>query len=106
MGLTLLIVGMAVASFATRWVPIVLFDNRELPTLVKKALNYVPGAVLAALIFPAVFMPLWESNRSHWAVPTLLGSLATLIVGRLVKHFLAAAAIGVVVFFLAGQLLG
>nr|BAV57439.1 branched-chain amino acid transporter [Streptomyces sp. SANK 60404] len=106
MGLTLLIVGMALCAFATRWVPVVLFDDRELPAPVKLALDYVPGAVLAALVFPAVFTPLWTNGDSHWAVPTLLGGVATVIAGRLVKHFLASAAIGVAVFFLAGQLLG
>ncbi|MEU9107576.1 AzlD domain-containing protein [Streptomyces xanthophaeus] len=106
MTLTLLIIGMALCAFATRWVPLVLFEDRELPEVVKSALTYVPGAVLAALVFPAVLTPMWEASDSQWAVPTLVGGVATLVAGRFVRHFLLATAIGVAVFFLTEYLLG
>ncbi|MFI1800849.1 AzlD domain-containing protein [Streptomyces sp. NPDC020379] len=105
MFLTLLIIGMAACAFATRYLPIVLFQDRELPDAVKTALNYVPGAVLAALVFPEVVTPMYEGG-GEWAVPTLVGGIVTLIAGRLVKNFLAVAAIGVVTFFVLRQLLG
>ncbi|MCW5254096.1 AzlD domain-containing protein [Streptomyces sp. SHP 1-2] len=106
MTLTLLIIGMALCAFATRWVPLVLFEDRELPDVVKSSLTYVPGAVLAALVFPAVLTPMWENGDSDWAVPTLVGGVATLVAGRFVKHFLLVTTIGVVVFFLVRNILG
>ncbi|MCZ0209694.1 AzlD domain-containing protein [Streptomyces achromogenes] len=106
MTLTLLIIGMALCAFATRWVPLVLFGDRELPEVVKSALNYVPGAVLAALVFPAVLSPMWAGGDSEWAVPTLAGGVATLVAGRFVKHFLVVTVIGVVVFFLVKHFFG
>ncbi|MGW1072436.1 AzlD domain-containing protein [Streptomyces sp. NPDC002537] len=106
MFLTLLVIGMAACAFATRYLPVVLFRDRELPGPVKTALNYVPAAVLAALVFPEVVAPVYEGGGDGWAVPTLIGGVVTLIAGRLVKNFLAVAAIGVVTFFVARQLLG
>lgn len=107
MYLTLLILGMALCAFVTKYLPVVLFKDSELPPVVKLALGYVPPAVLAALVFPAVVPPLWQGGADTFPVPTLVGGLVTLIAGRIPKvHFLVATAIGVVTFFLMRQLLG
>ncbi len=53
----LLIVGMALVTFAVRYPVLVLVGKIPLPDRVFRALRYVPPAVLAAIIVPAVLMP-------------------------------------------------
>ena len=52
-----LIVGMALVTFAVRYPVLVLVGKIPLPDRVFRALRYVPPAVLAAIIVPAVLMP-------------------------------------------------
>lgn len=43
-------------TFAIRFVLIYLFGRFEIPETVRKALHYVPPAVLSAIIFPELFI--------------------------------------------------
>ncbi len=53
----LLVVGMAIVTFAVRYPPLVLVGRVALPRAVLRALRYVPVAVLTAIIVPAVLLP-------------------------------------------------
>lgn len=53
----LLILGMALVTFAVRYPVLVLVGKLPLPDPVLRALRYVPPAVLTAIIVPAVVMP-------------------------------------------------
>jgi branched-subunit amino acid transport protein len=55
-----LIAGMAVATMATRIPVLVWLTRHQLPPALFRALKYVPPAVLAAIIAPAVLMPRGE----------------------------------------------
>jgi branched-subunit amino acid transport protein len=46
-----------VLTFGMRMSFIYLFGRFEIPALVKRALRFVPPAVLSAMIAPALFMP-------------------------------------------------
>ena len=48
--LTMLLVGLG--TYATRLSFILLFGRREIPVGVRRALRFVPPAVLTAIIFP------------------------------------------------------
>jgi branched-subunit amino acid transport protein len=52
-----LIVAMAVVTFALRVTFLLLHERISFPPLVRRALRYVPYAVLAALVVPAVLNP-------------------------------------------------
>ncbi len=52
----LIFLGMAAVTFFTRYTMIAAL-GRDVPPLLKRWLHYVPPAVLAALIAPAVFAP-------------------------------------------------
>ena len=52
----LIFVGMAVVTYFTRYAMIAALD-REMPSLVRRWLAYVPAAVLAALVAPAALAP-------------------------------------------------
>jgi branched-subunit amino acid transport protein len=49
--------GMAVVTLALRASFLLLPENAELPPLLRRALAYVPPAVLAAIVAPALFAP-------------------------------------------------
>ncbi|MBF0530549.1 MAG: AzlD domain-containing protein [Deltaproteobacteria bacterium] len=50
------IIGMAVVTYIPRFLPAWLLCNRPLPVMVEKWLRLVPPAILAAMIFPSLFM--------------------------------------------------
>lgn len=97
----LLIAGMAVVTMATR-IPVLLWlSRRKLPQGLFRALRYVPPAVLAAIIVPAVLLPGGElalgfdnaalaasvvavlvSWRTRNLVLTIVVGMATLLVWR------------------------
>jgi branched-subunit amino acid transport protein len=52
----LIFAGMALVTYFTRFTMIAML-GREIPPILKRWLRYVPPAVLAALVAPAVFAP-------------------------------------------------
>jgi branched-subunit amino acid transport protein len=71
--ITLLIILMAVVTFLPRVLPILLLSRRNLPNPIVRWLSYVPVAVLAALLSPALFAPSGgidlglQNNPAFWA---------------------------------------
>ena len=51
-----LITGMMIATFLTRYPTMLLVSKIELPAQIKRALKYVPIAVLSAIIAPLVLL--------------------------------------------------
>ncbi|WP_303966193.1 AzlD domain-containing protein [Sporosarcina ureae] len=49
-----MLLGMAVATYLPRMIPLTLLDGKELPPIVSGVLRNIPYAVLGALIFPAI----------------------------------------------------
>jgi branched-subunit amino acid transport protein len=71
-----------VLTFGMRMSFIYLFGRFEIPALVKRALRFVPPAVLSAMIAPALFMP---NNKLGLGLDNhrlLAGSVAILVAWR------------------------
>lgn len=49
-----MVLGMAVATYLPRMIPLTILDGKELPPIVSGVLRNIPYAVLGALIFPAI----------------------------------------------------
>lgn len=70
--LTLLLFLMALVTFIPRVLPVLLLSRRNLPEPVERWLSYVPVAVLAALLAPALFAPAgtfdltFPDNQAFW----------------------------------------
>jgi len=73
----LIFFGMALATFLTRYTMIALFGHGLSPRL-QRWLNYVPAAVLSALIVPAALAP---QGKIQLGLP-----VASLVVGCLVAY--------------------
>jgi branched-subunit amino acid transport protein len=74
----LIILLMAIVTFVPRVLPVLLLAKRSLPKPVILWLSYVPVAVLAALLAPALFVPAGQFdlaltvNPAFWvAIPTI-----------------------------------
>lgn len=49
-----MLLGMAVATYLPRMIPLTILDGKELPPIISGVLRNIPYAVLGALIFPAI----------------------------------------------------
>ena len=72
---------MALVTFAMRYVLIALSGKINLSPRVIKALEFVPPAVLTAIITPAVLLPDGETLLISWENARLVGACIAVAVG-------------------------
>ena len=86
-------------TFGMRLSLIYLFGRFQIPETLRKALHYVPPAVLSALIFPALFL-----RDGAWYVALdntrLLAGLAAIVVAWFSKNTLVTIIAGMFVLVL------
>jgi branched-subunit amino acid transport protein len=94
-----LISGMAAVTFAVRYPVMALVGRLQLPPLVLRALQYVPVAVLTAIIIPEM---VFRDGQIQFALPNayLFGGLFAMLVAWYTKNLLATIVLGMVFFFL------
>ena len=95
--LTLLLVGLG--TYTTRLSFILLFGRREIPAVVRRALRFVPPAVLTAIIFPELLLPGGEFDLSLGNERLLAGLVAALIAWRS-KNILLTIVAGMAILLL------
>ncbi len=66
-------------TFAIRFSFIYLFGKFHIPDTVRKALHYVPPAVLSAIVFPELFLPNGTLNLSFGNHRLLAGVIAVVV---------------------------
>ena len=94
----ILIAGMALVTFATRYPVIAVLSKIPLPDPVFRALRYVPPAVLTAIILPAVLLQDSEMTLTYLN-PSLVASLAAVIISWRTKNLLLTIVLGMLVFW-------
>lgn len=94
-----LIAGMGIVTYAIRLSLILLLGRLAVPPLVRRALRFVPPAVLSALIFPELLLPGGTPMFSFWNPRLLAGVLAGLVAWRS-KNVLLAIAVGMAAMWL------
>ncbi len=96
--LALVIVGMGIVTYGIRLSMIVLLGRVEIPPVVRRALRFVPPAVLSAIIVPELLQP--GGNMISPINPRVLaGALAALIAWRS-RNTLLAIGLGMLAFWL------
>lgn len=91
-------------TFAIRFSFIYLFGRFHIPDTVRKALHYVPPAVLSAIVFPELLLPDGALNLSlenH----RLLAGLVAVVVAWFSKNTLVTILAGMIALFLLQWLL-
>ncbi len=96
--LGLVIVGMGIVTYAIRLSMIVLLGRVEIPPFIRRALRFVPPAVLSAIIFPELLQP-GGAPLSPVNPRLLAGAVAALIAWRS-KNTLLAIVLGMLAFWL------
>ncbi|MEX0283037.1 MAG: AzlD domain-containing protein [Paracoccaceae bacterium] len=98
------IIGMALGSYALRFLFIGLVGDRKMPEWLLRHLRYTAVAILPALVTPLV---IWPQATGGQPDPARWGAAAiTLAVGLLTKNVLAAIAAGAGSLYLLLALLG
>jgi uncharacterized membrane protein len=88
------ILGMALATYATRAGGLWIVSRFELPERLQAALEYTPGAILVSIVVPAVLAG---------GPAELLATLAAALVARRTGSLLLAVAVGVGALLLLRQ---
>jgi len=101
-----LIAGMTAVTFLVRYGFFALGERVAFPPMVKRALRYVPAAVLTAIVVPMVLLPDGIHWQLTWRNAWLLGALATGLIAWRFNHLLAAIGGGMAVFFLYRLMVG
>ncbi|NEQ33263.1 MAG: AzlD domain-containing protein [Leptolyngbya sp. SIO4C5] len=94
-----LIGGMALVTFLIRYPLLAMSGRFTLSPRLLQALNYVPPAVLTAIVVPAVLV---EENAVWLGLdnPRLIGAIAALAVGLWRKNLLLTIIVGMGAFLL------
>ncbi len=93
-----IVVGMSLVTFLTRYLPLVWAGRVELPERLLAALRFVPIAVLTAIIAPALLMPRGTLDLGP-ANAYLPAGIAAVVVSRLTGRLLPTILCGLLVFF-------
>jgi len=101
--IVLLIFGMAIVTFFSRFLPMVLLSRRALPEKVKWGLEYIPVAVLSAIVFPILF---FDRKGALTLQPQFLfAALPVFIFAWKVKSIWGSVVLGMFIFWGLGFLL-
>ncbi len=94
----LLILGMALVTFAVRYPVLVLVSKIPLPDRVFRALRYVPPVVLAAIIAPAVLIPDGKQINLAPSNSALIAGIIAGVIAWRTKNLLLTIVLGMALF--------
>ncbi len=91
-------------TFGMRFSFIYLFGRFHIPETLRKALHYVPPAVLSAIIFPEIFL---QNQKLELSLGNhrLLAGIIAMITAYLTKNTLITILVGMLTLFLIQVLL-
>mgnify|MGYP005837342853 CR=1 FL=1 len=101
----LLIVGMALVTFLVRYPALALVGRLPLPDAVFRALRYVPPAVLAAIIIPAITLDGRGALSLNAENAYLLAGVITFVTAWLSRNTLLTIVIGMAALLVLKQFL-
>ncbi|PKM31101.1 MAG: branched-chain amino acid transport [Gammaproteobacteria bacterium HGW-Gammaproteobacteria-11] len=101
-----LVLGMALITFGIRYSLFAAGQRVRFSPLVSRALNYVPVAVLTAIIAPAMLSPEGQALALHWSNAYLVGGLVAIALAAWRRNLLLTIMGGLVAFFVWRWLIG
>jgi len=95
----LIIIGMSLVTYLPRALPLVVLSKFELPPLFRRWLQFIPVAVLSALLAPAIFMP-----QGRLAISldnnTLIASVLCFGVAAKTRNIFLTIVVGILAMFM------
>ena len=96
----LLILGMMVVTFTPRYLPIVLAGRFRIHPLLKRALDFVPIAVLTAIISQASLIHQGQLDLA-FDNAYLYGLVASIVTALVTKHMFKTIMVGLIAYSIA-----
>ncbi len=93
-----MLAGMALVTFGIRYIMFPISGKFQFSDLFERALQYVPPAVLAAIIVPSVLMPTGKTLDINLSNPYLIGAIVACGVGWMFKNLLLTIVVSMIVF--------
>lgn len=100
----LIIIGMGAVTYLPRWLPLAFLSRRPLPAWLVDWLDFIPAAVLSALILPAI-MTTGEPRRIELMNPALWVSLPTFFFALRTKSLAGTVLVGMGMYWLISLLI-
>ncbi|MFH1081578.1 MAG: AzlD domain-containing protein [Pseudomonadota bacterium] len=98
----LLVLGMGMVTYLPRLVPLILLSRRPLPEWLRQWLDFIPVAVLSALILPAL-VTTGEPRHLDIFQPALLVSIPTFFFAWRTRSLAGTVIAGMALFWIAGK---
>jgi branched-subunit amino acid transport protein len=99
MNYTLMVLGMALLTFAIKAGIFILGGRIAFPPLLQRALGFVPVTVLTAIIVPMILAPQGAGLELSWRNPQLVASIVAVLVCAATRRQLLTIVLGLAVFF-------
>ena len=98
------ILGMGLVTFLPRWLPLVYLTKRRLPSWLVEWLDFIPAAILSAILLPALVTD--SATRAvDFGRPEFIVAIPTFVFAILTKSLGGTVIIGMVLFGLSQKYL-
>jgi branched-subunit amino acid transport protein len=101
--IVLIIVGMGIVTYISRWLPLFFLSRRALPAWLIDWLDFIPAAILSALILPALITA-GEPKHLQWMKPDLWVAIPTLLFALRTRSLAGTVIFGMVLYWIASNL--
>jgi branched-subunit amino acid transport protein len=98
-----LIIGMAVVTFLPRFFPMAFLTRRVIPEKVRMGLDYIPAAILSAIVFPILFST--DQGRVGIEPHFLFAAFPVFIFAYKVKSLWGSVILGMMIYWGLGYIL-
>jgi branched-subunit amino acid transport protein len=95
----LLIIGMGIVTYIPRLIPILFLSHRDLPSWLIDWLDYIPVALLSALIFPTLLTS-GDPKILDVTSPEVLVAIPTFIIAFRTRSLAGTVIVGMLCFWL------
>jgi branched-subunit amino acid transport protein len=98
-----LLLGMAAVTFLPRFIPMALLTRWAIPEKMKIVLDYMPVAILSAIVFPILF----SSNKGNVGVEPrlLLAAFPVFIFAHKMRNLWGSVVLGMLIYWGLGFVL-
>ncbi len=94
------ILGMGLVTFLPRWLPLVYLTKRSLPSWLVEWLDFIPAAILSAILLPVLVTDGATRSVDLWR-PEFIVAIPTFLFAILTKSLGGTVIVGMVLFGLA-----
>lgn len=94
------ILGMGLVTFLPRWLPLIYLTKRSLPSWLVEWLDFIPAAILSAILLPALVTDSTTRSIDLWQ-PEFVVAIPTFVFAILTKSLGGTVIVGMVLFGLA-----